>query len=92
MDCYWSMVNDVGKGIAAVKYRYLYVALRRLDIELNPGRRRLIKFLSFNAVSYALLIDCIAQAQIAPSELQLLKVVIWCWFILHSNQELSLWR
>ena len=45
-----------------VKYCYLCAAFRRLDLELNPGRRRLIEFLLFNAVSHALLLYGIARA------------------------------
>ena len=33
-----------------VKYCYLCAAFRHPDLELNPGRRRMIKFLLFNAV------------------------------------------
>ena len=65
---FWGSFTAKGPGrlIIIVKYCYLCAASRRLDLELNPGRWRLIEFLLFNAVSHALLLDCIAQAQNFP--------------------------
>ena len=43
-------VCPVTQATVFVKYCILCAAFRRLDLELNPGRRRIIEFLLFNAV------------------------------------------
>ena len=63
----------------SAKYCYLCAAFRRLDLELNPSRRRLIEFLLFNALSHAFLLDCIAQAQNCPKRA---SIVEGCYLVL----------
>ena len=60
-----------------VKFCYLCAAFRRLDLELNPGQRRLIEFFLFNAVSHALLLDCIAQAQNCPKRASIVEGLLF---------------
>ena len=75
----------------SVKYCYLCVAFRCLDLELNQGRQHLMEFLLFNADSHALLLYCIAQTLNLPK--RVVSIVddfyLVLWFKSHSNRELS---